>query len=473
MIFNSLDFLFFFPIVYALYLSSKKRGQNFILLIGSYFFYGYWDYRYLSLLFLSTIIDYYASVKIEENANNPTKKKLFVTLSIVSNLGILGVFKYYNFFATSLAVLLESFGMKANPALLQIALPLGISFYTFQTMSYTIDVYRGDLKPERNFLDFALYVTYFPQLVAGPIERATRLLPQIVSERIITFENLQKGAFLILFGFYKKVYVADNLSFIVDPVFDLSSKDSGMSVVIALAAFYFQIYCDFSGYSDIARGISKFMGIELMRNFNIPLFSVNIIDLWKRWHISLTTWFRDYIYHPLGGNKVSPTKQHINNIIVFTISGLWHGANWTFIIWGIYNGILTSLYRVLKPYFPKLPGDNIKSIRILKFSISVFITYSSFAFTSILFRAQNIGHSYNLFLRMINDIGTYDEKQIAKFIKIIGILVLIEFHQFKNDDEYSIFKLNPILRVLIYLVLFYSIIILGNFNKAEFIYFVF
>ncbi|NBU99743.1 MAG: MBOAT family protein, partial [Spirochaetia bacterium] len=310
----------------------RKREQNFLLLIASYFFYGYWDYRYLSLLFISTIVDYIASIGIENNPNDTNKKKIYLGLSILSNLSILGFFKYYNFFTLSAKAALDSVGLSINPILLNFALPLGISFYTFQTMSYTIDVYKGQLKPAKNFFDFALYVSFFPQLVAGPIERATNLLPQILKERTITFTEVERGTFLILLGFFKKVYVADNIAILIDPIF-MDKTASGAMVAFAIIGHFFQLYGDFAGYSDIARGLSKLMGFELMRNFDHPILSRSVGDFWRRWHISFMSWLRDYVYFNLGDKNSSEMRKNINNLIVFFLSGLWHGANWTFVLW--------------------------------------------------------------------------------------------------------------------------------------------
>ncbi|MCB1192499.1 MAG: MBOAT family protein [Leptospiraceae bacterium] len=472
MIFNSIDFLLFFPTIYAIYLFSNRKAQNIFLLVASYFFYGYWDYRYLSLLFISTVVDYIASLGIERNSENVFKKKLYLTLSILCNLGILGFFKYYNFFISSAADALSVLGLHTNPVLLKFALPLGISFYTFQTMSYSIDVYRGQLKPTKNFLDFALFVSFFPQLVAGPIERATRLLPQVLEDRKITMAMLKQGGFLVLLGFFKKIYVADNLSYIIDPVF-VAESPSGFQILTATYAFMFQIYCDFSGYSDIARGISKFMGFELMLNFRQPILSVNIIEVWKSWHISLTSWLRDYLYIPLGGNKVSEFRQHINNIIIFFASGLWHGAAWTYIFWGVYNGILTSLHKIIHPYIPVLPGDNIKVVYVFKTTVKIVFTASLFGFSGMFFRCQNLEQIFHFLSNIVFAFGSFDGDMMVKFVRLVLVLLLIEIHQYANKDEFSIFKLHTSLRVAIYFVVFYSIIILGNFNKNEFIYFVF
>ena len=412
MIFNSVDFILFFPVVYLLYLRIDHKKQNILLLIASYFFYGYWDYRFLSLLVLSTIIDYYASLGIEANRDNPSKKKYFLYLSIFSNLGILGFFKYFNFFIKSAVSAFGAFGIQMHEPTLNIILPLGISFYTFQTMSYTIDVYRGDLKPTRNFLDFALFVTFFPQLVAGPIERATNLLPQITNERKVTFDNIKQGAFLILFGFYKKIYIADNMATIVDPFFAQDATligRTGAEAFLGSAAFVFQIYGDFSGYSDIARGISKFMGVELIRNFNHPLFSQNINDFWRRWHISFMNWLRDYVYVPLGGKNDSEFKQHLNSMIVFPP---------------------TNKYLV---------------------PINVIFTFVLVVFSCFFFRAQDISTALTLIKKVFLEFGTVDPKLVMKFFRLAIPFLLIEFYQYIKNNEYSIFELKTFYRVCFYL----------------------
>lgn len=478
MVFNSFDFLLFFPVVYFLYLVTPHKVQNKILLVASYFFYGYWDYRFLSLIALSTVIDYASSLGIAGHPQSSPKRRAFLLLSLFSNLGILGFFKYYNFFMENARLALETVGIQVNPGFLEIALPLGISFYTFQTMSYTIDVYRGQLKPTRNFLDFSLYVSFFPQLVAGPIERASRLLPQVTEKRVITWQKLQQGSFLLLMGFFKKVYVADNLALIINPIFEKNATGvwpdpSGGEVALAIIAFFFQIYCDFSGYSNIARGLAKFMGFELMQNFNIPHMGVNIIDVWKRWHISLTTWLRDYIYYPLGGSRVSPARQHFNNLVVFFASGLWHGANWTYITWGVYNGILTSIYRVIQPHIPHLPGDNHRFLRAVKTTMSVLFTYTLFAYSGLFFRSKTMSQAFDYTGRIFSRPGDVDSRVIDAIIRSLFVLLLVEWHQNFHANEFSIFRLPVWARTIIYLIMLYSILILGNFNQNEFIYFVF
>lgn len=484
MVFNSLDFLFFFSVVYPLYWLLNHRLQNLLLLIASFFFYGFWDYRFLSLLLISSVVDYIAGLGIEKNKENTKLKKIYLLFSILTNIGILGFFKYFNFFTTQAIHLLNALGLKPSIHTLEIILPLGISFYTFQTMSYTIDIYRGELKPIRNFFDFALYVSFFPQLVAGPIERAKRLLPQIQTPRVWNLNQVQEGSFLVLLGYFKKVFVADNIGEIVNSIYS-QPDPPGSAIFMGLIAFFFQIYCDFSGYSDIARGLSKWMGFELMQNFSNPLFAPNIIDLWKRWHISLMSWFRDYVYIPLGGNRVSKLRQHFNNIFIFFISGLWHGASWTFIIWGVYNGILTSFYRMYqdikvkftKPEIQTKTNQNTKliqqTITKIKVILSTIITFFAFSYSGIWFRSTSLEQGLHFTMKLFTDLAWWDSVLFEKIFRIVILLLLIEYSQFKNQNEFSIFKWNLPYRVILYVSLFYSIIIMGNFNKNEFIYFVF
>lgn len=472
MIFNSIDFLLFFIIVYAIYWKLNHKVQNRFLLVASFVFYGFWDWRFLGLLVISTVVDYIAGLGIERNSENQKKRRLFLTLSICSNLGMLGFFKYYNFFLESAIVFLNALGLRPDVHTLQLILPLGISFYTFQTMSYTIDVFRKELIPVRNFFDFALYVSFFPQLVAGPIERATRLLPQIQSIRVWNTKQVQEGTFLVLLGYFKKVFVADNIGDIVNSIYAMDDP-SGGKVFLSLIAFFFQIYCDFSGYSDIARGVSKWMGIELMRNFNVPLFAVNIIDLWKRWHISLMSWLRDYLYIPLGGNRVSQTRQHFNNIFIFFVSGLWHGASWTFVVWGVYNGILTSLYRIISPWIPRLPGDDNRFIYGIKFTVKALTTFLFFSYSGIWFRSTSFHQAWTYTVNLFTKFDSWDGDLFNKIFRLSFLLIIIEISQFRKNDEFSIFKWKLPFRILLYVAMFYSITLMGNFNKNEFIYFVF
>lgn len=350
MLFNSIIFVVFFLICYSLYLLLRKhyRIQNTLLLIASYIFYGYWDWRFTSLLALSTVIDYYIGLHLHATSN-PSKRKLFLTISIFSNLSILGFFKYFNFFADSFGNFLQLLGMQVDLITLKIILPVGISFYTFQTLSYTIDIYREKLIPTSDFISFALFVAFFPQLVAGPIERAINLLPQIQAARHIDVERIYTGLFLILWGYFKKLVIADNCGAeIVEPVFSNYMEMGGLDIILAVLGFAFQIYGDFSGYSDIARGLAKIMGFDLMVNFKLPYFSLNPSDFWMRWHVSLSSWLRDYLYIPLGGNRYGYWNTHRNLMLTMILGGLWHGASWNFVIWGFYQGFILIIYRIVE-----------------------------------------------------------------------------------------------------------------------------
>jgi alginate O-acetyltransferase complex protein AlgI len=350
--FNSFAFAVFLPTVLLLYWALPKRGQNLLLLGASYFFYGYWDWRFLSLLAISTVVDYTAALRIERehgglDSTSRRRKKVWLLASLCTNLGLLGFFKYFNFFADSFAELLASLGLTVNPMYLSVVLPVGISFYTFQTMSYTIDVYRGRMPATRRFFDFALYVSFFPQLVAGPIERAAVLLPQILNHRCFSRVQFLDGTHLIFWGLFKKVFVADNLAPVADRIFAAGSC-SAAETLLAAYAFAFQIYCDFSGYSDIARGCAKCMGFELMLNFDHPYVAENPREFWQRWHISLSTWLRDYLYIPLGGNRGGNLLMYRNLALTMLLGGLWHGAAWTFVIWGAYQGVLLIGHRIIE-----------------------------------------------------------------------------------------------------------------------------
>ena len=343
MLFNSLEFFIFLPIVFILYwyiINKNLNLQNSLLLIASYVFYGWWDYRFLSLIALSTIVDYIVGLSIH-NADTKANKKYWLILSMLFNLGLLGFFKYYNFFIDSWVDLISSFGYSIeNTWTLKVILPVGISFYTFQTMSYSIDIYREKLAPTKNFIAFAAFVSFFPQLVAGPIERASNLLPQILKKRKFDKDLAIKGIEQIVWGMFKKVVIADSIAPIVNDIFNNYDSFSGGTLITGAIFFAVQIYCDFSGYSDIAIGTAKLFGFNLMTNFNFPYFSRSIAEFWRKWHISLSTWFRDYLYIPLGGSKVGKVKGVRNVFAIFLVSGFWHGANWTFIAWGGIHALL-------------------------------------------------------------------------------------------------------------------------------------
>ncbi|MEM0912232.1 MAG: MBOAT family protein [Pseudomonadota bacterium] len=390
MLFNSSQFLLFFALFFPTYwlLQSNLKYRNTLLLIGSYVFYGSWDWRFLSLIMLSTVVDFYVGRQMTASGDDRKRKRLLM-VSLCVNLGILGVFKYLGFFVNSFVDLLQSLNLEANYVTLNIILPVGISFYTFQTLSYTIDIYRRKMEPSKSLLDFATFVAFFPQLVAGPIERAKALLPQIETNRKFSFTQLREGAYLVLWGLTKKCLIADRLAVYVDAVFTDPGAATGPQTVIAVFFFSIQIYCDFSGYSDIARGIAKMLGIELMVNFNTPYLSRSIKEFWSRWHISLSTWFRDYVYIPLGGNREGEYKTRRNLFITFVVSGLWHGANYTFLIWGFLHASGQLIETEVNNYASamKLPP--------FLGTVTGFIwTFTFVNFCWIFFRAENISDAF-------------------------------------------------------------------------------
>lgn len=394
MLFNSFIFWGFFLVVLVAYRFSSHKLQNRLLLIASYIFYGYWDWRFLSLIFISTVTDYFVAQWLE-TASTEKRRKVLVTASIVVNLSMLGFFKYYGFFAQEMNDLLMGIGFNSYLPVLGVVLPVGISFYTFQTISYTVDVYRGQTKPSRDFLDFALYVSFFPQLVAGPIERSHRLLPQVHNPRTVTADNVREGIYHIIFGLFKKVVVADNMAVIANSVFSRPVDTlSATEVLIGTYAFAFQIYGDFSGYSSIAQGLARLLGFELMWNFRMPYFSGSPSEFWQRWHISLSSWLRDYLYIPLGGNRHGTLMTARNLSLTMLLGGLWHGANWTFIAWGALHGLVLVLYRL----FPLLgwESDAGKPYKRLRRFVKVTLLFHIVCVTWIFFRAEGIGQAFGM-----------------------------------------------------------------------------
>ncbi len=438
MLFNSFGFLIFLPIVFILYWSvaaKRLESQNGLLLLSSYFFYACWDYRFLFLLMFSTLLDYFTGLKMGQ-ADNTRKKKLWFWISITVNLGLLLWFKYYNFFADSFASFLSGFGFKVNLWTLKIILPVGISFYTFHGLSYVIDIYRDRIKPEKNFFHYALFVSFFPLLVAGPIERATHLLPQLLKKRTFNLSLATDGLRQIMWGFFKKIVIADSCALYSNLVFNHSNNYSGSSHVLAAIAFSFQIYCDFSGYSDIAIGTAKLFNINLLRNFSFPYFSRDIAEFWRRWHISLTTWFRDYLYIPLGGSKGSLSNKIRNTFIVFLVSGFWHGANWTFLAWGFLNAVYFLPLLILQKN--RINLDTIETgLPTMKQFMGIVITFSITAFAWIFFRSATITDALN-FIRIIFSSSLFSIPQAFPYTVIIwiGFLLLIEWKGRK--DEYAI-----------------------------------
>ncbi|MCB9883195.1 MAG: MBOAT family protein [Planctomycetes bacterium] len=395
MLFNSFQFWIFFAVVIALYRWLPFRGQNRMLLVASYVFYGAWDWRFLSLIWFSTVVDYWASLRIQ-GESSAVRRRRYLVLSITVNLGLLGVFKYFDFFSRELSALLMRCGVEASLPLLHVILPVGISFYTFQTMSYTIDVYRGETQPTQSFLDFALYVCFFPQLVAGPIERSSRLLPQITQPRTVSSEDVRAGLYLVMLGMFKKVCVADNVAFVVNGVFAAPTHEiSGMDCLIGVYAFAIQIYCDFSGYSSIARGISRWMGFDLMVNFDMPYVARTPSEFWRRWHISLSTWLRDYLYIPLGGNRGGRLLTIRNLMLTMLLGGLWHGAGWTFLAWGFFHGTILGIYR---PFEKRLAAfTRTRGMALLQW----FVMFHLVCFSWLLFRAESMEQVFAMAGRML------------------------------------------------------------------------
>jgi alginate O-acetyltransferase complex protein AlgI len=475
MLFNSIEFALFLIIVYILYwmLKDSRRWQNNLLLLVSYIFYGWWDWRFVFLLMLSTIIDYSFGLLIY---NAESRKKLYLWLSIFNNLAVLFFFKYFNFFADSTQAALSFFGITMNPVFINIVLPVGISFYTFHGMSYVIDIYRGNAKPIHNFVDYSLFVSFFPLLVAGPIERATHLLPQITADRKFNYTQSVDGLRLILWGLFKKVVIADNCAVFVNQIFENTATASKVELALGAIFFAFQIYGDFSGYSDIAIGTAKLFGIELLVNFRTPYFSRDIAEFWRRWHISLTTWFRDYIYIPLGGSRVSPMKAIRNTMIVFLISGFWHGANWTFIVWGALNGLY--FLPLLISGKNRVHTDTVAEGRFLptfKETFQILVTFSLTCFAWIFFRAANIGDALEYIagfwtnqLLPSNNLVNLDRT----FILILFLFILLEW-LFRNGMPEFVRNKHAAFRLALYYGLVILIVFFGAFGSEEFIYFQF
>ncbi len=479
MLFNSFEYALFLPIVFILYwfvVNKNLKAQNFLLLVVSYVFYGWWDWRFLSLIAFSSLVDYIAGLKIESSEKQSTRR-LFLTISLITNLGFLGVFKYFNFFSQSLADGFAQMDYTLHPITLDVVLPVGISFYTFQTMSYSIDVYRKKLKPTKDIIAFFAYVSFFPQLVAGPIERATNLLPQFQKKRIFTYEQGATGMRQILWGLFKKMVIADNCAVMVDQIFD--NHETLPSSVLIMGSIYFalQIYGDFSGYSDIAIGTARLFGFNLMTNFRTPYFSRDMAEFWRRWHISLSTWFRDYVYIPLGGSRVNNWRAIQNTFIIFIVSGFWHGANWTFIAWGAINAIY-FIPLLLTGYNRKNVGTVAENRHLPspKEIIQMAFTFALTCLAWVFFRAENITEAYSYLSNMVTQPFLPDNFYYfhPKYIFIIAVWGLLEWFVFRHDNALERIKnYTPWLRRPGYFVLG-SITFLFMVNEAQsFIYFQF
>jgi len=469
MLFNSFEFFIFLPIVFILYwfiFNKNLKFQNILILIASYVFYGWWDYRFLSLIAISTFVDYYVGLAIYKS-ENPSLRKMWLFVSVLFNLSLLGFFKYYNFFIESWTELLSSLGYNIeNTWTLKVILPVGISFYTFQTMSYSIDIYRKQLKPTKDFIAFAAFVSFFPQLVAGPIERASHLLPQMLKCRRFNKKSSVHNLELIVWGLFKKVVIADSIAPVVNDIFNNYTDYSGGTLIIGAIFFAFQIYCDFSGYSDIAIGTARLFGFDLMTNFNFPYFSRSIGEFWRRWHISLSTWFRDYLYIPLGGSKVGKLKGIRNVFAIFLVSGFWHGANWTFIAWGGIHALLFIPSFILGTNRKNLKVNNPKNDwlnHIINFALALF-TFSMVTLAWIFFRANSIKDSIN-YLFAINSLKL-DNSSLIILSDIILVFVFLILDAFR----YKHLKIH----MIVWIVMIVAIIgCLNREAQAEFIYFQF
>jgi len=549
MFFNSPEFLIFCFLVYGLYLALPFRLQNYMLLLASYIFYGWWDIRFLFLVALSTTIDFWVGLMIENGhlrlrqwlipaifltvsavvflglnpasllqsketltlgeivrvpqvwwssagvvvfllfvsvvfwllagLASPRRRLGCLMVSLVTQLGLLGVFKYFNFFVDSLTAMLASIGVDVSTLHLNIILPVGISFYTFQSLSYTIDIYRGQFKPTDRFLDFALFVAYFPQLQAGPIERGRHLIPQLSTRRRINLAQTSRGLYLIILGFFKKVAIADGVSPIVDQIFSSTGRITWIDVIAGTVLFAVQIYCDFSGYTDIARGISKLFGIDLIVNFNLPYFATNPQEFWRRWHISLSTWLRDYLYMPLGGNRGGLLFICRNLMITMLLGGLWHGAAWNFVLWGFYQGSALCIYRIWREFFPKVaePAEQQSAImrgaRHLAASI-LFLVVTGYGW--LLFRAHSFGQIAHFSSLLFTDFGDLNygggAPRLSALLGIILLIVMELLQYWKADSHYDQRFPTPVRGLLVAMMLL--ITMMGTSNEpAQFIYFQF
>lgn len=485
MLFNSLEFALFLPIVFGLYwfvFNHNIKHQNLLILGSSYFFYGWWDWRFLSLIIFSTIVDYFIGKALFQQENQ-RKRKILLWTSCIINLGFLGFFKYYNFFLDNFIAAFSLFGQPISGNSLNIILPVGISFYTFQTLSYTIDIYRRKLKPELDFTAFAAFVSFFPQLVAGPIERATNLLPQFPVKRKFDYNKALDGMRQILWGLFKKIVIADNCAELANMIFNNSENYHGSTLVLGALFFTFQIYGDFSGYSDIAIGTSRLFGFNLQRNFAFPYFSRDIAEFWRRWHISLSTWFRDYLYIPLGGSRGGTAMKIRNTFIIFVVSGFWHGANWTFIAWGALNAIY-----FLPLLLSNTNRNNTDSVAQNSFLpsfrefIAIVKTFILTVFAWIFFRAENIAHAKQYILGIFSDtlfmmpeFDNYTLFRVGITSVLLLFFILIEWMGRRNEYAIEDIKIKmgqPVYRWSFYFIL-WSFIFIFSGSEQEFIYFQF
>ena len=476
MLFNSFHFLYFFIIVTTVYFILPFKQRWLLLLFSSCYFYMAFVPIYIFILGFTIVVDYFAGIIIEKSEGK--KRRFYLICSLIANIGVLCIFKYYNFISENLSFLLQGFGSPGQLPYLSILLPIGLSFHTFQAMSYTIEVYRGNQKAERHFGIYSLYVMFYPQLVAGPIERPQNLLHQFGENHKFEYDRVVSGLKLMLWGFFKKLVIADRLAIYVNTVYNNSNHHNGVTLAVATLFFAFQIYCDFSAYSDIAIGSARVMGFNLMTNFDRPYFSKSIAEFWKRWHISLSTWFKDYLYISLGGNKVSIPRWYFNLFIVFLISGLWHGANWTYIVWGGINGFYLVFAIVTKNYREKLCVFlKLDKVPLINNILQILITFGLTCFAWIFFRSKNITEALSIVKKIIYFDGPFFNPNKSVFLfSIIGILFLL-LVEFKREYFNSLFTLSFnehwLIRNFYYSFLIVVIILIGVFDGGEFIYFQF
>jgi alginate O-acetyltransferase complex protein AlgI len=474
-VFNSLTFLAFFAVFFVLYFLTRGKIRLLLCLAASYLFYGWWDWRFLGLLIFSIVMDYLLGLGIAAT-NNPIQRKRFLVASVIANLGVLAFFKYFNFFIESFQSAMAVLGVPTSPITLYILLPVGISFYTFQSMSYTIDVYRREIEPERSLLNFATFVVFFPQLVAGPIVRARDFLPQLRRDHPFDWNRVISGLALVLLGYFKKVVVADSLASVVDGTFQYTDAQTSIGLMVGVVFYAFQIYCDFSGYTDIARGLAHMLGFDFPENFRTPYFSKSFSEFWTRWHVSLSSWLRDYLYIPLGGNRHGTLNTYRNLMLTMLLGGLWHGANWTFVFWGLLHGLYLVVQRLVGPSYEKTMRS-LKVPRILSGALSMAVVFALTCFAWIFFRSQTFEQA----LTVISGIASFDSLSFStvqnRFLVIKGMLLIILLLAIDGLSQIPALPervmRSPLLYSASFVVLLWLIAFFGTFGGGQFIYFQF
>ncbi len=487
MTFTTFTFVVFLAVVFALYwLIRDRTGQNLLIVLSSYFFYGWWDWRFMGLMLAASLVDYATGLGLEAT-RRPLYRRLLLAVSLCTSLGLLGFFKYFNFFAENLQAAAAALGWELSPVTLRLVLPVGISFYTFQTMSYALDIYRGRMRATRNLIDYLAFVSFFPQLVAGPIERATALLPQFTAERRFDYAAAVDGCRQMLWGFFKKLVVADNLAPLVERYYGNVAGSSGLELAFATFCFAFQIYCDFSAYSDIAVGTAKLFGIQLMRNFAYPYFSQSVAEFWRRWHISLSTWFRDYLYIPLGGSRGSWLRKTFNVMVTFMVSGLWHGASWNFVIWGTLHGLGTLPAVLTGGKERRGPNDTPGGEALVLGPVTVLRIVATFVFvylTWVFFRAATFDDAVTVLTKFVSPgIWTWSSGEYVAILDAnadsrwtlfwLAVLVAAEWVQRRHTHPLTVGSWPRPLRWVLYTVLVGVILFFGTKNQGQFIYFQF